>query len=167
MDIALLLARLLFGLGMAGHGVQKLFGWFGGPGIAGAGAIFETLGFRPGRFFALSAALTELAGAALIVLGLLGPVGPALMVLIMLVACAAVWSNGYFAIRNGCEPAALYGMGGVLLAFAGPGRYSLDQLLGLMWLSTEQTAWIALGVALAGALVNIAVRRRPRAENTR
>jgi len=167
MDIALLLARLLFGLGMAGHGVQKLFGWFGGPGIAGAGSIFETLGFRPGRFFALSAALTELAGAALIVLGLFGPVGPALMVLIMLVACAAVVANGYFAMRNGCEPAALYGMGGVLLAFTGPGRYSLDQMLGLMWLSTEQTAWIALGVALAAALLNIAVRRRPRPENTR
>jgi putative oxidoreductase len=167
MDTALLLARLLFGLGLAGHSVQKLFGWFGGPGIAGAGAIFETLGFRPGRFFALSAALTELAGAALIVLGLLGPVGPALMVLIMLVACAAVVGNGYFASRNGCEPAALYGMGGVLLMFTGPGRYSLDQLLGLMWLSSERTAWIALGVALAAALLNIAVRRRPRPENTR
>lgn len=167
MDTALLLARLLFGLGLAGHGVQKLFGWFGGPGVAGAGAIFETLGFRPGRFFVLTAALTELAGAALIVLGLFGPVGPALMVLIMLVACAAAASNGFFAIHNGCEPAALYGMGGVLLAFTGPGRYSLDQLLGLMWLSSEQTAWIALGAALAAALMNIAARRRPRPENTR
>jgi putative oxidoreductase len=167
MDIALLLARLLFGLGVAGHGVQKLFGWFGGPGIAGAGAIFERLGFRPGRFFALSAALTELAAAALIVLGLLGPVGPALMVFIMLVACAAVMANGYFANRNGCEPAALYGMGGVLLAFTGPGRYSLDRMLGLMWLSNQQTAWIALAAALAGALLNIAARRRPRPENTR
>jgi len=167
MDVALLLARLLFGLGLAGHSVQKLLGWFGGPGIAGAGAIFETLGFRPGRFFALSAALTELAGATLIVLGLFGPAGPALMVLIMLVACVAVWSNGYFANRNGWEPAALYAMGGVLLAFTGPGRYSLDQLLGLMRLSSEQTAWIALGAALAAALLNIAVRRRPHAENTR
>jgi putative oxidoreductase len=167
MDLALLLARLLFGLGLAGHGVQKVFGWFGGPGIAGAGAMFETLGFRPGRFFATAAALTELASAALVVLGLLGPVGPALMVLIMIVACAAAAANGFFAIHNGCEPAALYGMGGVLLAFTGPGRYSLDRLLGLMWLSTEQTAWIALGAALAAALLNIAARRRPRAANTR
>jgi putative oxidoreductase len=167
MDIALLLARLLFGLGLAGHAVQKLFGWFGGPGIAGAGAIFETLGFRPGRFFALSAGLTEITAAALIVLGLFGPVGPALMVLIMLVACAAVWSNGFFAIRGGWEPAALYGMGGVLLAFTGSGRYSLDQPLGLARLSTEQTAWIALGVALAAGVLNIAARRRPPAENTR
>jgi putative oxidoreductase len=167
MDTPLLLARLLFGLGLAGHGVQKLFGWFGGPGIAGAGALFEALGFRPGRFFVLAAALTELAGALLVVLGLLGPVGPALMVLIMLVACAAAAANGFFAIRNGCESAALYGMGGMLLAFTGPGRYSLDHLLGLTWLSTEQTAWIALGAALAAALVNIAARRRPRSENTR
>ena len=162
MDTALLLARLLFGLGMAGHSAQKLFGWFGGPGIAGAGAIFETMGFRPGRFFATAAALTELAGALIIVLGLFGPAGPALMVLIMLVACAAVWSNGYFAIRNGWEPAALYGMGGVLLAFTGPGRYSLDQLLGLAALTSERNAWLALGIAVVAGLANIALRRPAR-----
>ena len=160
MDTALLLARVLLALGVAAHSVQKLFGWFGGPGLAKAGEIFETLGFRPGRLLATIAALTEIAAALLVVLGLLGPAGPALMVLIMLVACAAVWSNGFFGNRNGWEPAALYAIGGVLLAFTGPGGYSLDEVLGLAWLTSEQNAWIALGAAAAGALGNIAARRR-------
>ena len=49
MDLGLLLARLVLGLLMAAHGSQKLFGWFGGHGIAGTSGFFEALGFRPGR----------------------------------------------------------------------------------------------------------------------
>ena len=55
MDAGLLLARMVFGLLMAAHGAQKLFGWFGGYGLAGTGGFFESLGFRPGRFFAAAA----------------------------------------------------------------------------------------------------------------
>src|SRR5258706_5967889 len=33
----LLVARLVFGLSLAAHGAQKLFGWFGGYGLAGTG----------------------------------------------------------------------------------------------------------------------------------
>jgi putative oxidoreductase len=54
----LLAVRIVVGLLMAGHGSQKLFGWFGGHGIAGTGMFFESLGFRPGRFFAPLAATT-------------------------------------------------------------------------------------------------------------
>ena len=52
MDAGLLIARLVFGLLMAAHGAQKLFGWFGGYGLAAVGGMFESLGFRPGRLFA-------------------------------------------------------------------------------------------------------------------
>ena len=55
MDAGLLLARMVLGLLMAAHGAQKLFGWFGGYGLAGTGGFFESLGFRPGRFFAAAA----------------------------------------------------------------------------------------------------------------
>ena len=48
MDAGLLIARMVFGLLMAAHGSQKLFGWFGGYGLAGTGGFFESLGFRPG-----------------------------------------------------------------------------------------------------------------------
>ena len=58
MDAGLLLARVVFGLLMAAHGSQKLFGWFGGYGLAGTGGFFEQLGFRPGKLFAGAAAGT-------------------------------------------------------------------------------------------------------------
>src|SRR5579862_446792 len=115
MDIALLVVRLI-GLGFAAHGAQKLFGWFGGYGIAGTGGFFESLGFRPGRLFAAAAALSEVIGGLLIALGLLGPVGPALVLAVMIVAAVSVhWHNGLFATANGIELPLLYGTMAVLL----------------------------------------------------
>jgi hypothetical protein len=57
MEIGLLLLRLTAGLTLAAHGAQKLFGWFGGPGLDATGQYFETLGFLPGRRHALMAGL--------------------------------------------------------------------------------------------------------------
>jgi uncharacterized membrane protein YphA (DoxX/SURF4 family) len=55
MNLALLVLRLVVGLGFAAHGMQKLFGTFGGGGIAGTGGFFEQVGLRPGRLHALAA----------------------------------------------------------------------------------------------------------------
>lgn len=52
MDSGILALRLVLGVLVAAHGSQKLFGWFGGHGLAGTGGFFESLGFRPGRAFA-------------------------------------------------------------------------------------------------------------------
>ena len=65
----LLALRLVLGLGMAAHGSQKLFGWFGGHGLAATGGFFETIGFRPGRLFALAAGVTEFASGLLMAAG--------------------------------------------------------------------------------------------------
>jgi hypothetical protein len=80
MDTGLLIARLVFGLLMAVHGSQKLFGWFGGPGMSGTAAFLEGLGFRPGRFFAVANALAECVGGILLALGLFEPVAAAAIV---------------------------------------------------------------------------------------
>src|SRR5213592_34002 len=105
----LLLGRLIFGMLMAAHGAQKLFGWFGGYGLAGTAGFFDALGFRPGRFFATAASLTELGGGVLVALGLFGPVGPALMVSVMIVAAMSVHRpHGLFATTNGIEVPLLY-----------------------------------------------------------
>ena len=117
MDTGLLIARMVFGLLLAAHGTQKLFGWFGGYGLAGTGAYFEQLGFRPGRFFAATAASTEIAAGLLVALGLLGPLGPALIISVMLVAMATVhWQHGLFAQNNGIEVPLLYAVTAVTLA---------------------------------------------------
>jgi putative oxidoreductase len=158
MNAAVLVARLFFGLGIAAHGTQKLFGWFGGYGLDGTGGFFETLGFRPGRFFAAAAALGETVGGLLVALGLFGPVGPALMFLVMIVATSIHVQNGFFATNNGIELPMLYAMGALVLAFAGPGAYSFDQILNLTWLSNEQNASVAIAIAAAVGAVMIVAR---------
>ena len=62
------------GLMLVPHGAQKLFGWFGGRGMAANIALFDKLGWHPGWFWGNLVAGTEAVGGALIVLGLLGRV---------------------------------------------------------------------------------------------
>jgi putative oxidoreductase len=163
MDTGLAIGRLVLGALMAGHGAQKLFGWFGGYGLDGTAGFFEQLGFRPGRFFAGSAAIGEIVGGGLLVLGLLGPIGPALIVALMVVAAISVhWSHGIFAAQNGIELPLLYASGAAALALTGPGRFSLDALFGLTSLSSPELAWAALAVGVAGGFANLALRRAPR-----
>ena len=160
MAIGLLLIRLVLGVLMAAHGSQKLFAWFGGYGLTGTGTFFEQLGFRPGRLFAAAAGWTEVLGGVLVAVGLGGPIGPALVVSVMIVAVVSVhWGHGLFAATNGIEVPLLYAAGAAALAFTGSGRYSVDALLGLTSMSTAANAGIALGLAAAGAIANLAVRQ--------
>ena len=162
MDLGLMMARLVFGLVMAAHGAQKLFGWFGGYGLAAVAVMFESLGFRPGRFFAITAALAEFTGGLLLALGLLGPVGPALVLSVMIVAAVSVHlKNGVFATSNGIEVPLLYGAAAVALALTGPGRYSHDPLLDLASVWTPPLAWTALGIGIAAGAATLAIRRGP------
>jgi len=160
MDFALLLLRAVAGPVMAAHGAQKLFGWFGGHGIAGTAGFFEQLGFRPGRPFATAAALAELVGGALIALGFLGPVGPAIVLATMIVAVVSVhWPKGLFAQNGGYELPLVYAIIAVVLALTGPGAYSIDAATGLASLWNESLVLVALVVGIVGGIVNLAARR--------
>src|SRR5215831_13996547 len=65
------LLRLVCGGFLLPHSAQKLFGWFGGYGLAGSATFFEKLGLVPGYGWALAAALVEGIGGVLLILGLL------------------------------------------------------------------------------------------------
>jgi putative oxidoreductase len=161
LSAGLLVGRLILGLLMAAHGSQKLFGWFGGHGLAGTGGFFESLGFHPGIRFAAAAGLGETVGGILIACGLLGPVGPALMISVMIVAIITVhWKHGVFAAGNGVELPLLFAVGGLVIGMAGPGAYSLDALFGLGTLWTPALTWVVLGVGAVGALGNLALRHQ-------
>src|SRR2546422_3875504 len=69
MDAALLTLRLVVGLLLAGHGAQKLFGWFGGHGIAGTAGWLESMRFRPARLWAWLAGIAEVGGGVLFAAG--------------------------------------------------------------------------------------------------
>ena len=162
LSIGLLLARIVIGLLMAAHGVQKLFGWFGGYGLKVTGEFMVQLGFERGRAFATAASVGEIVSGLLVVLGFLGPVGPALMLAIMIVAAVTVhWEHGLFASNNGIELPLLYGTAGVGLAMTGFGRYSLDGWLGIAGHWPLALTWIALALGIVGGIGNLALRRRP------
>lgn len=156
----LLVARIVLGLLMAAHGSQKLFGWFGGHGLAATAGYFDQMGFRPGTLFATVASATELVSGVLVLLGFLGPIGPALMIAVMIVAAVSVhWRNGLFAMTNGIEVPLLYATGAAALALTGPGAYSLDAALGFGRLSSPAVALIALAVGILGGVGNLMARR--------
>jgi putative oxidoreductase len=129
MGTGLLIARASRGLAISVHAVQKLLGRLDGEGLKGTGG---SLGFWPGVLFVLAAGLGEAGSGLLAAAGFLGAVGPALIILVMLVAIFTVhWRPGPFAAPYGIEWPLLYLTAALRLAVAGPGRYSLDALLGL------------------------------------
>ena len=164
LGLGLLVARLVIGPVMAAHGAQKLFGWFGGYGLSQTGEFFAALRFRPGRTFAALASLAEITSGVLVALGFLGPVGPALMISVMLVAMITVHrENGLFASGNGVEVPLLYMTAALGLALTGYGPYALDGVLGITDRWTPALMWLVVGTGVLGGLANVAARRRPTA----
>jgi putative oxidoreductase len=160
MHEGLLLARLVFGLIMAAHGAQKLFGWFGGHGIAGTAGFMESIGFRPGRLFAAAAGFAEFAGGVLIAAGLLGPIGPALVLSAMIVAAVTVHlKNGLFAQNGGIELALLYAAAAVAFALTGYGALSVDAVLGIAAVWTPSVIWTVIAIGVAAGIANLGLRR--------
>ena len=158
----LLIVRLVIGALMMGHATQKLFGWLGGYGLRGTAGFFEQLGFRPGIVFAAAASLGELISGLLVALGLFGPVGPALMISVMLVAMLTVhWSNGLFAATNGIEVPLLYATVALGFALAGFGPWSVDALLGIGSVWTPALTLVVLAAGVAGAVATRGLRRHP------
>ncbi len=149
MAVGLLLIRLVVGLTVASHGVQKLTRRFGGHGIAGTGAAFEQMGFRPGCRLAV---LAELGGGLLVAMGLLTPLGVAGIVAMMLAAIGYVHlRHGFFAEGGGFEYPLVLAVSAAAVALSGPGRYSIDHVLG--W-SLSGWRWfvasVGVGVIAAG-----------------
>jgi len=131
-DLGLLLLRGTVGGLLMGHGAQKLFGAWGGPGLAGASGWMESMGFRPGKPWALMASLGEFGGGLLTALGLLNPAGSMGIAGSMAMAAAKVHSGKPIWVTQGGAEFTLTNLAAATaIALAGPGRYSLDHALGL------------------------------------
>lgn len=159
MDIALLILHVAVGLLFVGHGSQKLFGLFGGYGISGTGEYMESLGLRPGRLHAAAAGTAELTGGILLALGLLVPLAALLITGVMVTATLTEHrGKGLWVDSGGFELPLVYVVVAFALAAAGAGKYSLDAALTL---EVQGVAWAAgaLGLAIAGALANLAAAR--------
>ena len=154
MQIGRLIARTVIGSLFIGHGTQKLFGWFSGPGLAGTEGMMEALNLRPARPNAYAAGITETAGGALLIVGLATPLAAAGLIGAMITAIRKVHlPNGLWAANGGWEYNAMLIAVLVALAEDGPGDLSLDAALGL---DDTGPAW-ALGALAMGAAASTAV----------
>lgn len=148
-DAALLGARLLLGGYMFIHASQKLLGKFHGPGLEGAGAMFEKNGLAPGKQMAAAAASTEIAGGLLTITGIANPAGPLAIAGAMSVAAAHNREGGLMAVRGGVELPVAYTTLALTLAATGPGKFRIGPSL-----PRKLTALgVIAGGAVAGALI--------------
>ncbi|MFI5670624.1 DoxX family protein [Streptomyces sp. NPDC051704] len=153
-DAGLLLLRVVLGLTMAGHGTQKLFGWFGGGGISGTGQFFTASGYPAGDAMAVVAGLTETLGGLGLVLGLLTPLAGAAVVGTMINAIAVHGAGAFFAPK-GIEYELLLTVAAAAVALTGPGKYAADRFLPVLrgHRLAHGLLAVALAVVVAGALL--------------
>lgn len=133
MDLGLLVLRGAVGPLMAAHGAGKLFGWFGaGYGVAGTAGYLESLGFRPGRRYALLAGATELVGGLGLALGAATPLASAATIGQMVTAARTAHAGkGLWVTDGGAEYPLTIAAISAALAHTGPGKYSVDGALGI------------------------------------
>jgi putative oxidoreductase len=153
-DVGLLVVRVVVGSFMASHGLPKLRDSDGEYAKS-----FEKLGFHPGSTFVRKAAAVETSAAALIALGLFGPLGPMLLLSDMIVAMASVAAREKKFTPNKHELEAAYAAVAVLLALSGPGRLAVDRLLRIDVFDKPSLRYTSLAAAVAGAAFMLASRQ--------
>src|ERR671933_902783 len=155
-NLAMLVLRVVLGLLLAGHGSQKLFGWFGGHGLQGTGGLMESLGLRPGQPWAALAGLSEFGGGVLSLLGFLNPLGPLGVIGAMAMATRkAHWGKPIWVTEGGPELPVTNISIATTLMLAGPGEYSLDRALGIRlprWIALLGLVVIVITTSLAGKM---------------
>jgi putative oxidoreductase len=164
MNLGRLIARVTIGGLFVGHGTQKLFGWFDGPGIDGATQMMDKLELDPPRRNAMAASLAETAGGALLALGALTPLAGALITSTMTTAIRKVHApKGPWNMEGGYEYNLVLIAAATALVEAGPGSPSVDRALGL---EARGTGWAlaALATGIAGSTLAIEAAKRLRAE---
>jgi putative oxidoreductase len=140
-----LVLRGTIGALFVAHGSQKLFGWFGGPGLDGVTGMMDNLGLRPPRRHAWLVGLSETVGGALLTVGTLTPLASAMLTGTMTTAIRKVHaSKGPWVTEGGFEYNAVLIAAMVALAESGPGTPSVDSAMAPRM---KGTGWALLALA--------------------
>jgi putative oxidoreductase len=159
MNTGLLILRLAVGLLFVGHGIQKVSHRLGGHGIEGGAAEFEADGFRGGRLTAAAAGLGQIAAGLLLSAGALTPLAATIAAGVMTVAVTVKWRNGLWVQNNGYEYPLVLLILPAVLTLTGPGRWSVDQAIGLLpWAPWWTVAAVCLGV-FSGLMTRVILAR--------
>ncbi|MER6526197.1 DoxX family protein [Streptomyces sp. NPDC001508] len=154
MDAGLLVLRLLAGLLIAGHGVQKVSFHLGGKGLVGGTEEFRHDGFRGGRLTAVVAGGSQIGAGLFLAAGLLTPLAAMAAMGVMTVAGTVKWPKGMWVQNDGYEYPLVLVVISVALALTGPGRWSVDHALGL----TPWPWWLVLAAIVIGPTSGLLTR---------
>lgn len=160
-DGALLLLRVVYGVSLAFHGMNKIR-----SGLQGTATWFESIGFRWPRMQALTAATSEIGAGLFLAVGLATEPAAAVMIALMIVAIVTVHGRvGYFIFLpgGGWEYCAAIATVGAFLTITGAGDISLDH----MWsFPVGLGAWWTV-VGLTAAVCHLSLCWRPSSQKTR
>ncbi|MEW2624057.1 DoxX family protein [Streptomyces sp. NPDC048106] len=154
MNTGLLLLRLVAGLLVAGHGVQKVSFHLGGRGLAGGTEEFRGDGFRGGVLTALVAGASQIGSGLFLALGLLTPLAAAGAMGVMTVAFTVKWPHGLWVQNDGFEYPFVLIVIAAVLSSTGPGDWSADAAFGL----ATWPAWCLPAAVVAGVGGGLATR---------
>jgi putative oxidoreductase len=164
MKLGRLIARLVIGGLFIGHGTQKWFGWFGGPGIEGAEGMMDKLEMRPAKANAHLVSGTETIGGAMIAAGALTPLASASLIAAMITAIRKVHlAKGPWNADGGYEFNLVLIAALVALVDGGPGKLSVDGALGL---HDTGTAWALASLAGGAIGSTLAIQAGGRADTS-
>ena len=154
-QVALLIVRIGIGLTIAAHGYNK---FYGGGKIAGTAGWFSSIGMKPGKFHAYTAANTEVVSGIFLAIGLFTSFAAAGIVALMVIATLLVHrKSGFFIVSGGWEYTFVLALVPTVIAMTGPGSLSLDHKLfdGTVKLSEYLDGWIGLIIAGGGAVLSL------------
>lgn len=152
-----LLLRAGIGGTMIAHGVKH------GRSLEGTAGWFGSIGFKQPKLQAKASAVVEVGAGAAILAGAATPMAAAAVVGTMAVAARSVhFANGFFITSEGWEYVTNLAIAAVVLAAIGPGKLSVDHVLGLdTKITGDRAAVLAAGLGLAAAGVQLASFHRP------
>jgi putative oxidoreductase len=157
-DVAVLTLRVIFGVFLALHGLNKVRG-----GLDGTARWFSGIGMKWSTWQARLAAGTEIVAGLMFAIGFLTPLAAAGIFAVMVVATwAAHRKRGFFIFNEGqgWEYTVSIAVVAAVVGTMGAGRFSLDQVFEIHF-SGWYGAAIAVGLGMVGGLAQLLTSYRP------